>query len=99
MSYSKLTPSLYSTTQQEKQLLNHVFQIHDFACGCRDPPSHLTWLLINNCNPQDFNSTEKEKLKKWLGTTTGETDTMEEDTGFNAGDLEKLFAQEEEDEG
>ncbi len=95
MSYSKLQPTIYNGRNLEQQLTNNIFSAHDLACGCPDPPSHLTYLLINNCQPKDFNKEEKKKLQKWLGTLTEETTGEEEETGFSPGDLEKLFQEED----
>ncbi len=95
MSYSKQTPSLYSSNRSKNnQLINTLINTHDLACGCEDPPSHLTYLLISNCNPTKFNKEELQQIKKWhgdLGTTT----TEEDDTGLQEGELEELFAEED----
>lgn len=94
MSYSKQKETLYSTTRsQNNQLINTLCNVHDLTCGCEDPPSHLTYLLIANTNPQKFNKEEKQKITEWHGTLT---DTAEEETtGFDAGDLEQLFAEDD----
>lgn len=96
MSYSKLTESLYTTPKaKENQLLNQLFANHDIICGCNSPQSHLTFLLIKNCHPTDFNKEERQLINKWHGTIGTTTDI--EDAGIKEGELEALFAEPEED--
>lgn len=91
MSYSKHQPSLYKGRGQDNQLLNTLINTHDLACGCKDPPSHLTHLLISKCDPKDFNKEEKQQIKQWC--TTLEDGHGEEETGFDEGDLDALFTE------
>ncbi len=92
MSYSKEQPSLYQTQRsRNNQLINAIISTHDLQCGCKDPPSHLTHLLITNCHPSTFNNQEKQQLKEWLSTIGDPTTTTEEDAGLEEGELEKLF--------
>lgn len=96
MSYSKYQKSTYGPKGGEQQLMNLIFTAHDLHCSCPDPPSHLTFLLAKNCQPQDFTPEEKSTIKKCLGF--GETtDATTEDHGIEEGELEKLFAEDIED--
>ncbi len=96
MSYSKFTNSLYSSPRSaQNQLLNSIFNNHDLCCGCNEPASHLTFLLINNCNPQKFSPEEKEVIKKWHGDITTQGGDTTEDIGIDAGELETLFAEDD----
>lgn len=99
MSYSKLQPSVYSPSQNEKQLLNSIFTNHDLICGCPEPSSHITWLLIKKCNPKDFSSKETEEIKQWCGTLTATNTGADADTGLEEGELEKLFEEKDITEG
>lgn len=86
-----LKPSLYNGRGQENQLLNLMFHGHDMICGCNYPDKHLTFLL------------QREKCHLSKGTNTGDETTgtaKEEETGIDEGDLERLFATENDvDEG
>lgn len=70
--------------------MNNIFQSHDLWCECQDPLKHL----------EDIINKEKCRHFKDAETTT-ETggDTKTEETGFDDGDLERLFAQSDDDEG
>lgn len=83
-------PTIYNSKGLQNQWINCIFQSHDIICSCNKPIEHLTD-LINNQKCQ--HSTEE--------TTTEETggDTLKEETGFDEGDLEKLFENTQEDEG
>lgn len=97
MSYSKQTPSLYKTERSKNnQIINTIIGTHDLCCGCNDPTSHLTHLLITTCKPTSFNKKEKEEIKQWCGTLTEDTTGEEDDqTGLLPGELDALFAEED----
>lgn len=97
MSFSKIP---YSTTQLEKQLLNTVVGNHDLCCGCEDPLLHITNLIFKHAKPKNFTEKEKLQIKLCLGDTdtTDHTATDAVD-GLTPGDLEKLFEQEDDEEG
>ena len=99
MSYSKLTGPAYTKNGIEKQLINTLHGNHDLCCGCNDPGSHLTYLLMKHCQPTSFNKEERKEIKKWHGTLGGDTTDLEEDFGFQPGDLEKLFEEDTADDG
>ena len=92
MSYSKFTPSNLPPRKTDLQLLNGLFHLHDLACQCESPESHLTYLITTNCKPTKFTPEEFQKIKQCLGITTGEDPTTQEDTAFDAGDLRKNFS-------
>lgn len=95
MSYSKQQPSLYTTDRaKNNQLLNCIFGNHDLACGCQDPASHLTHLLIHNCKPTKFNKEETKEIQKWCGELTEDGD-QEDTTGLEPGELDALFAEDD----
>lgn len=96
MSYSKHQPSKYTTPRaQDNQLINSLYNNHDLQCGCDNANSHLTYLLIKNTQPTQFNKEEKKEIEKWLGTIMDTTEEDTVDTGIDAGDLEALFAEED----
>nr|AZK35859.1 hypothetical protein ORF2 [Torque teno mini virus 10] len=99
MSYSKQQPSLYTTPNaQDNQLLNSLISNHVLCCGCKDPPSHLTYLLIKKCAPTNFDETEKQIIQQWYGTLPTTTTEAGEETGYDVGDLDALFAGDDADD-
>ncbi len=87
---SCLKPTVYNGRGLETQWINLVFQSHELICGCNDPQTHFNTLINNQ---KCHHSTEGTTI----AATTG---TIEKDeTGFDAGDLEALFAENQEDAG
>lgn len=87
---SYLKPVLYSGRGLENQWKNIIFQSHDLMCGCPKPLDHLKHLL------------QQESCLHFKETTTEETGgtTANDELGIDAGDLENLFATENDvDEG
>ena len=85
-----LQPSLYKNRALETQWMNIIFQSHDLMCGCNKPHKHLQYLI---------NSEQCRHFKDTDGEETGGMPEKEEPT-FDEGDLEKLFATENDvDEG
>lgn len=86
-----LKPSLYNGRGKENQLINLMFHGHDMICGCNDTNNHLLHLL------------RREKCHRSEGTTTTAETTgtpKDDEIGIDEGDLEKLFATENDvDEG
>lgn len=88
-----------SPRQQELGWLNLVHQSHDQFCHCEDPDLHLL-LCLNKFNNWKKPEKDVRNIKCLL---TGKTDipitTTEEkeDLGFDAGDLEQLFAEDGEE--
>lgn len=93
MSFSKLKPTLYTGKSKENQLLNTVFSAHDLTCGCEDPPSHLTLLLIEKYQPTKFTKEDKKIIQKWHTSIQEEDTTGEDETGLQEGELDALFAE------
>ncbi len=83
-----LQPALYSGRPLEQQWINCVYGIHDLFCGCLQPIQHLI----------DITNQEKCRHTKDIGTTTEEETHGEEHFDFDAGDLEKLFAENTEED-
>ncbi len=96
MSYSKQKPSYYSNRGKDLQLINVLHGAHDLTCGCNTPGEHLIWLLSTVQRPKNFSPEEKDQIKECLGI--GEDHTTVEDTGFDQGDLEKLFQEDDEED-
>lgn len=75
---------------------NQIFGAHDCICGCNDTTLHLLQVLSKN-NPKKPTLKQLKEIKCLL---TGEEDTTEETDGVDGlkpGDLDILFAEEEED--
>lgn len=78
-----MRPPLYSNHGKEQQLKNLVFQAHDLMCGCQKPSKHLEHLFApEKCHHSTATT----------ATTAGENLTEDND-GFDAGDLEKIFSE------
>lgn len=92
-----LTKPLYSAKQQEINWMNNIFHTHDLLCGCTKPILHLL-TIINKTSEAPKPESEIENIQCLLtgkGTTTGT-----EDHGFDEGDLERIFAEDtQEDTG
>lgn len=79
------TLSRYQTIQWKNTLVN----LHDCICSCSSGIKHTLLLLTN----EEITVTKEEKNKIIKCLTTGEEETTTKDeTGFDAGDLEALFA-------
>ncbi len=63
--------------------------IHDLKCECDEPAVHSLKLLLNQLKPE-LTPTQKQEIKKCLGTTG---DPEEEDGGVTGEDLERIFAE------
>lgn len=86
-----LREPLYNGRGKENQLLNLMFHGHDMICGCNTAHKHLQHLLTSEqCRHfKDTDTTEE------TGGTKGDGEI-----GIDAGDLERLFAPENDvDEG
>lgn len=85
------TPTIYGPRAQEIQWLNCIVTSHGLICGCDKPFDHLQDILKNN---------HQAKCLFGQEDTTGEKDhkTTLEDTGFDEGDLERLFEEDGEEE-
>lgn len=97
MSYSKLTPPNYTPRKQDQALINSLHHQHDLCCGCDNAPSHLTYLLIKNCNPHDYTKKEKQEIKQWCTTLEEEDHSGDGDIDFAPGELERLFSEDDGD--
>jgi len=83
-----LQPTQYNGRQQENNWINFNIHFHDSFCGCPEPLTHLQHLLNERC--RHFKD----------ATTTTETGGIQEkdEIGIDDGDLERLFATENEDD-
>ena len=80
-------PALYKGRALDNQWINLIIGSHDLFCGCNKPIKHLQSILPKECHSSDQeNTTEKD-------TTHGD------DTGLEPGELEQLFAENDEDKG
>ncbi|AVN68372.1 hypothetical protein [Betatorquevirus homini13] len=88
-------PTILQNDAVHNQLLNSIVGNHDLVCSCDSPLIHITNLIFEFAKPTNF--TEKKKTsRKCLGDGDhiGETHgDAAEDGGLSAGDLEKLFAE------
>lgn len=93
-------PTKYGPERRELYWLNLCISSHDLMCGCDSPGSHLMLLLAKKSGYLEI---PKEDLLQATKCLTGgeETTTQEDgdDLGIDAGDLELLFADHEDDQG
>lgn len=84
-------PTEYKPRALQNAWMNNIFQTHDLWCSCNSTIKHLKEIIKEQeCRHSRDAATTTE---------TGGTTTTEE-TGFDEGDLESLFAlTEENDEG
>lgn len=85
---SYLKPGIYNQKSLQRQWLNNACSFHDSFCGCEKPLDHLKAYIEEQQCPPTIAGTSTD--------TTGGIPGTEEDA-FDDGDLEKLFAIEEED--
>lgn len=107
---SYFKPSEYTDYQKSTQWLNLCVQSHDIFCWCTDPWKHLMQALLERGSQFDLSTKDKRLLQKCLisGKEDGgnqkekeTTTTTKEETGIDleGGELERLFAQDEDDTG
>lgn len=84
------------TTHQKKQLINTFVGNHDLICQCHNPAVHCLNILIDQLKPE-LQPQEIKQIKQCLGDAP--TTPEEDDTGIDGVDLEKLFGNQEEDDG
>ncbi|AXQ65619.1 MAG: hypothetical protein [Betatorquevirus homini30] len=84
-----LQPCLYTGRALNNQLLNSIISNHDLCCGCAEPIKHLKYLLESTCHTSEKTSED---------TTNTEKTTTNDDPGFDAGDLERLFKLSDDDD-
>ncbi len=94
-------PAVYTSENQKKlQWLNFCNQSHDLICGCDEPTKHLLKTILEKSNWLDITEDKKTTIKQCLGLEEDHTATEdkpgEEDEGFGPGDLETLFAEDNE---
>lgn len=80
-----LQPTKYTKKQLENNWINSTIHGHDLFCGCDDPLKHLQYLLKKETCPLTTDAA--------TSTETGGIKEKEENT-FDEGDLELLFATE-----
>lgn len=84
-----VTPN-YSPKQLNLQIVNCYVGIHDLHCNCKHPLQHIIKQI----------ETQEPSIKKWRDTTTAAAgipdggDVIDE---FGPGELENLFAQDDDE--
>lgn len=81
-------PALYKGKALENQWINLTISAHDLFCGCTKPLQHLQSILPK----QECHSSDQED-------TTEKNTTHGDVTGLEPGELEQLFAENDEDKG
>ncbi len=88
----------YTQRQQDTAWMNLIFSSHDLYCGCNDPVLHLMY-TINRDNNAPKPVEDLQNLKCLLTGITGKETEDTEDGGFGPGDLERLFAEDDAENG
>lgn len=84
----------FNNKKDQLQFINCVINVHDLKCECQNPLFHATRILLKQLAPE-ITQQEKQQLQQCLGDPA--TTTTVEDTGFDTGDLEKLFGEDDGD--
>lgn len=85
-------PTTYNKRALENQWMNCTYNTHDLWCQCKDPVLHLLGIINRNSNApkpeKDINN-----IKCLLTGITDTKDGEKEETGFDEGDLERIFTE------
>lgn len=82
----------YTPKQLQLQMVNAYVHIHDLHCHCKSPLRHIIQQIEN----------QEPTIKKWRDTTTaaaGHQDGDDVIDHFGPGELERIFAEEEDTAG
>ncbi|AXQ66541.1 MAG: hypothetical protein [Anelloviridae sp.] len=82
-----VTPQ-YTKKQLNLQIVNCYVGIHDLHCHCKEPLRHIIQQI----------TTQEPTIKQWLDSTTAAStnqDGEKDIDGFEPGELERLFAEED----
>lgn len=96
-------PTKYGPDRRELHWLNLCVHSHDLMCGCDEPGDHLLLLLAKKSGYLQIKKEALQTATKCL--TTGEEITYEttgegeDDTGLEPGELDRLFAEDDDDTG
>lgn len=90
-------PTYYTKNANQKQLLNTLVGNHDLICGCEEPLTHIGCLIFEKARPTNIPPKYKKIIKKCLGEEDGDGAALTngDDTPIDAGDLEKLFGEDD----
>ncbi len=82
----------FTTKKDQLQFINCVINVHDLKCECSNPLFHSTKILLKQLAPE-IKHQERKQLQLCLG---GEDTTKDDDDiGISTGDLEQLFAEDD----
>lgn len=84
-------PTWYSKKQLTLQQVNTHVAIHDLNCGCNKPLQHIITTILEKEPSLKEDSDFVDTIKKCLTTEAHGGTPDDEEEGFGAGDLEKLF--------
>lgn len=106
---TEFTASIYTDKLLKTQLTNTFIGNHDLVCSCKQPAVHCFKLILQNQLNKDLKPETIRQIECLLSEDGGLETTAEPHTsgdkedildGFDAGDLEKLFSDDiEEEEG
>lgn len=90
--------TFYGAKALQDQFLNSICGNHDLMCSCDDPLKHTCLLILQKAKPT-FTDDQKKIIKKCLGEEDGDGDPATTALDIDAGDLEKLFAEDTTNDG
>lgn len=82
----------YTPRQLQLQMVNAYVHIHDLHCNCKSPLKHIIKQIEN----------QEPSIKQWRDSTTAAAGLQDGDDvidHFGPGELERIFAEEEDTEG
>lgn len=82
----------YTPRQLQLQMVNAYVHIHDLHCRCKSPLKHIIQQIEN----------QEPSIKKWRDSTIAAAGPQHGDDvieNFGPGELERIFAEEEDTEG
>lgn len=84
---SDYVPTKFSPKQLNLQHVNTYVNVHDLTCDCQQPLKHIIKQIVQ----------QEPSLKPWLATIadTGDPAGEKDIDGFEPGELERLFAGED----
>lgn len=81
--------------KDQLKFANVIVGCHDFICNCNEPAVHSVKELIKLIKPE-LTTKQQEEIQQCLGTTAEDTTAAGGIDDIDIGDLEKLFADDDE---
>lgn len=96
---TRYKPSTLNHKAKQLQWLNGIVHLHDCFCECDGPLQHTIGLIVHKEPEIKFNTEETDLLKKCLTTGENTAATTPGDGDIDFGDLERLFTEDDGEDG